>query len=127
MAIAGALVLLIALIVLGGYFFYQALPGGGDGASKGPEAVASDEVAPIAESSLFVRVTGEATQILVREAGGPVLTDTTVESGQHLSYSQPRLEATIAEPAAVEVYVNGRFTALSEEEGPHTLSVRPED
>lgn len=126
MAIVGAVTLVLVLVVLGGFFLYRSLPVGSGGEATGSEAMASEPDAPPEDASLYIRVVGEGTDILVREAGGAVLTDTTVETGQHVTYRQPNLEVRIGTPNAVEVYVYGERLDVSKEQPDHSFSVRPD-
>ncbi|TDQ52937.1 uncharacterized protein DUF4115 [Actinorugispora endophytica] len=115
--------LLVILVVLGGYFFYRSLPGNSDlvvpdesGALASPETVASDM------KVLYIRVTGESSDVLVRVPGGEVLIDTTMAQGQYVTYAQPRMDVTLGDPAAVEVYVNGEPKNVKEEAPGYTFT-----
>lgn len=115
--------LLIILVVLGGYFFYRSLPGNGDlmvpdesGAFATPSTVASDM------KVLYIRVIGESSDVLVRVPGGEVLVDTTMDQGQYVTYAQPRMDVTLGDPTAVEVYVNGEPKDVSKEEPGYTFT-----
>ncbi|KUP98173.1 RodZ domain-containing protein [Thermobifida cellulosilytica] len=130
MAIAGAIVLLVILVVLGGYFFYRSLPGnsevlvpnqsGAQPESSSPGTAAEDFKA------LHIRVVGEASDVLVRVPGGDVLIDTTMTKGEYVSYDEPRMDVTLGTPSAVEVHVNGEPKDVSQEEPGYTFTVEAE-
>ncbi|ASU81570.1 DUF4115 domain-containing protein [Nocardiopsis gilva YIM 90087] len=124
MAIVGAVVLFITLVVLGGYFLYRSLPGNaGSGVvseGAGTSADARSETAKM--EMLYVKVIGDSSDVLVRIPGGEVLTDVTMEQGQYVSFDQPSLDVTIGSPDAVEVYVNGELQDIAGEEPGYTFS-----
>ncbi|NYE50327.1 hypothetical protein HDA32_005447 [Spinactinospora alkalitolerans] len=119
--------LLVTLVVLGGYFFYRSLPGNGDvvvpnesGALATPNAETADM------GVLYIRVIGESSDVLVRIPGEDVLTDTTMQQGQFVTYDQPVLDVTIGAPDAVEVFVNGERKDVSEEQPGYSFTAQAE-
>ncbi|GLU49757.1 hypothetical protein Nans01_41080 [Nocardiopsis ansamitocini] len=115
--------LLITLVALGGYFFYRSLPGNGDRVVPNESSALATTKTDIGDMQvLYIRVVGEASEVLVRVPGGEVLTDTTMTKGQHVTYARPRLDVTIGDPAAVEVYVNGRPKDVSGEAPDYTFT-----
>lgn len=126
MAIVGALVLFVTLVVLGGYFLYRSLPGNSgvvvpNASSASAEPADRDEM-----GVLYIRVIGESSNVFVRIPGGDVLTDQEIRQGHSVNYTDADsgLEVTIEDPAAVEVYVHGEKRDLSGEEGGYSFSVR---
>lgn len=132
MAIAGAIALLVILVVLGGYFFYRSLPGNSEvlvpnesgGSLSAPQQL--DASATEKQKALYIRVVGESSDVLVRVPGGEVLIDTTMTQGEYVSYDKPRMDVTLGDPSAVEVYVNGRPKDVSNEGPGYTFTVESE-
>ncbi|MDS1271498.1 DUF4115 domain-containing protein [Lipingzhangella sp. LS1_29] len=127
LAITGAVLVVLVLVVLGAFFLYRSVMG--PGTANMPEG---DEVMAEAEDeedlgTLHVRVTGSSTEILVRVTGGEVLTDTSMSTGEYVTYDEPQLDVTISEPDAVEVFVNGEPYDLDTEAEEYSFSVRPDD
>lgn len=115
--------LLVILVVLGGYFFYRSLPNSDDVVVPGDSgALAAPDTDATAMKTLYIRVTGESSDVLVRIPGGKVLLDTTMVRGQHVSYAEPKMDVTLGEPSAVEVYVNGDPRDVSGEESGYTFT-----
>ncbi|WP_425567433.1 RodZ domain-containing protein [Salinactinospora qingdaonensis] len=124
LAIVGVVVLFIALVVLGGYFLYRSLPGNGELVVPDDSAALTQPEETAAASSLYIRVLGESSDILVRVPGGKVLTDTTMQQGQYVTYDQPRLDVTIGAPGAVEVFVNGQEREVADEPPGYSFTVK---
>nr|WP_156000932.1 RodZ domain-containing protein [Streptomonospora sp. PA3] len=127
-AIGGVIVLFITLVVLGGFFLYKSLPSGNDAAAV-PEG-AGEEADPQAEAletgTLFVRVIGESSDVVVRVPGGDVLADTTLTTDEYLSFDESRiLNVTIGRPSEVEVYVHGEHRDISDEDAGYSFTVEP--
>ncbi|MFD6948968.1 hypothetical protein A6A08_03000 [Nocardiopsis sp. TSRI0078] len=115
MAIVGAVVLLVTLLALGGFFLYRSLPG--TNVSANASGTASE--APDTENMgvLYIRVIGESSEVFVRIPGGDVLMDQEMSQGQSVNYNRADegLEVTIGDPSAVEVFVNGERRDISDE------------
>ncbi|MFC3998079.1 RodZ domain-containing protein [Nocardiopsis sediminis] len=110
MAIVGAVVLLITLVALGGYFLYRSLPGNSAAAVPSDVGTSADAQSESTQmETLYIKVIGDSSDVLVRVPGGDVVTDTTMQQGQFVSFDHPRLDVTIGDPEAVEVYVNGEY------------------
>ncbi|UOE22139.1 DUF4115 domain-containing protein [Thermobifida halotolerans] len=126
MAIAGAIVLLVTLVVLGGYFFYRSLPGNSDVLVPSESGALSAPSEPDASAEdtevLRIQVVGESSDVLVRIPGGEVLIDTTMTQGEYVSYDKPRMDVTLGTPSAVEVRVNGDPRDVSEEDPDYTFT-----
>ncbi|WP_184080780.1 RodZ domain-containing protein [Nocardiopsis mwathae] len=124
MAIVGAVVLFITLVVLGGYFLYQSLPASSSNAviSEGSETSADARSEAAKQEVVYVKVLGDSSDVLVRVPGGDVLTDVTMRQGQYVSFDEPSLAVTIGDPDAVEVYVNGERMNVSGEEPGYTFT-----
>lgn len=78
------------------------------------------------QKALYIRVVGESSDVLVRVPGGEVLIDTTMTQGEYVSYDKPRMDVTLGDPSAVEVYVNGEPKDVSNEEPGYTFTVEAE-
>ncbi|HLU99115.1 MAG TPA: DUF4115 domain-containing protein [Thermobifida alba] len=128
LAIAGAIALLVILIVLGGYFFYRSLPGNSDVLVPSESGSLAEPSQPAAEEQkvLHIRVVGESSDVLVRVPGGEVLIDTTMTRGEYVSYDKPRMDVTLGTPSAVEVHVNGEPKDVSGEEPGYTFTAEAE-
>jgi hypothetical protein len=128
LAIVGAVVLLITLVALGGYFLYRSLPGNTAAGAPDAAGTAADARSDATEmGTLHIRVTGDSSDVLVRVPGGEVVTDTTMRRGEHADFDQPELDVTIGDPAAVEVYVYGELQDISGKEPGYSFSVEPRD
>ncbi|QVQ54978.1 DUF4115 domain-containing protein [Spiractinospora alimapuensis] len=123
MAIAGAVLLLVTLVALGGFFLWQSIPSSNSAVLDDAAEMSSSDPDP-GDTTLYLRVVGDSSDVLVRESGGQVLTDTTLGHGQYVSYDHPSMEVHISDPGAVEVYTNGELQDLSDEPDDATLSVR---
>lgn len=123
LAIAGAVLLLVTLVALGGYFLWQSIPSSNSAVLDDADEMSSSSPDP-GDATLFVRVVGESSDVLVRETGGQVLTDATLGHGQYVNYDHPSMEVHISDPGAVEVYTNGELYDLSGETDDVSLSVR---
>lgn len=126
-AIGGVIVLFITLVVLGGYFLYRSLPSGNDAAAV-PENAGGTTAAPQGEAvqtgTLYLRVTGESSKVVVRVPGGDVLTDTTLTTDEYISFDESQvLNVTIGSPSEVEVYVHGDRQDVSEEDAGYSFTV----
>ncbi|WP_159941629.1 MULTISPECIES: RodZ domain-containing protein [unclassified Nocardiopsis] len=123
MAIVGAVVLLVTLLALGGFFLYRSLPGTGVSASS--SETVSDGEEPNNMGVLYIRVIGQSSEVFVRVPGGDVLLDQELSQGQSVNYvnADEGLEVTIGDPAAVEVYVHGEQRDISDEEPGHSFTV----
>lgn len=86
--------------------------------------VSNSESTDPEEAVLYVRAVGEATELLIRETGGQVLTDTTLQQGQYVRFDNPSMEVRITDPDQVEVFVNGEMRDVSEEPEDLGFSVR---
>lgn len=128
MAIAGAVVLLVTLVVLGAYFLYRSLPGNsGEAVGPGADGGASAQSAGTDMKVLYIKVVGEATHVQVRVPGGEVITDTEMSPGQYAAYSQPRLDVTIGEPSEVQVFVEGEERDISGKDPDYSFRVETEN
>jgi hypothetical protein len=122
LAIVAAVILVVALVVLGGFFLWQSLPGTGSASlDQGP--VSNNDEATPQEGVLHVRGIGGSTHVLVRETGGQVLTDTVLGEGQYVSFDAPSMDVRIEDPAAVEVHTNGELMDLSSQDGEAAFTV----
>ncbi|WP_211715152.1 RodZ domain-containing protein [Nocardiopsis sp. MG754419] len=127
MAIVGAVMLLITLVALGGYFLYRSLPS----TAAGVSANASEAVAAPVDSdemgALYIRVVGESSTVFVRVPGGDVLLDQELVQGNSVHYRENAqgLEVAIGDPAAVEVYVNGDHQDISDRDAGHSFTLNP--
>ncbi|WP_342751416.1 RodZ domain-containing protein [Murinocardiopsis flavida] len=121
--------LLITLVALGAFFLYRSLPGSGS-ASVVPIAPGSADDATVQSTVdmkvLYIKVVGDDTHVQVRVPGGEVVTDTVMRQGQYASYSQPTLDVTIADPGAVEVYINGEERDMSDKDPGYSFKVDTE-
>ncbi|TQN33526.1 uncharacterized protein DUF4115 [Haloactinospora alba] len=126
MAIVGVVVLFITLVALGGYFLYRSLPGTGDANGPDEPGTAADTQSVSSDDVLYITVVGDASDVLVRVPGGEVLTDSTMNNGEHVRYDEPRLDVTIGDPGAVRVYVNGQEKDISDKDSDHSFSVEAE-
>lgn len=126
MAIVGAVVLLVALVALGGYFLYQSLPDG-EGVSVNASEAAAESVDPADMGVLHIRVVGESSDVFVRVPGGDVLLDQELTQGSSVTYpdNDEGLEVTIGDPTAVEVHVNGAPRDVSDRSPGHTFTLKP--
>jgi hypothetical protein len=127
MAIVGAVVLLVTLVALGGYFLYRALPGTGTSVSANASEAAADAVESDEMGVLYIRVVGESSKVFVRVPGGDVLLDQELTQGSSVNYPDNAngLEVTIGEPTAVEVYVNGDHRDISDRDPGHSFTLKP--
>ncbi|MGW5876805.1 RodZ domain-containing protein [Nocardiopsis terrae] len=127
MAIVGAVVLLVTLVALGGYFLYRSLPGTGDSVSANASEAAAEGVDTDEMGVLFIRVVGESSDVFVRVPGGDVLLDQELAQGHSVNYpdNTDGLEVSIGDPAAVEVYVNGTQRDISDRSPGHTFTLNP--
>lgn len=114
LGIAAAIAVFVVLVGLGVFFLYNSLPGQASAPSTATPPAAAEEAGEADDSVLYIKVVGEASDVLVRVPGGEVLTDATMTQGQFLSYDHPELDVTLGDPEAVEVYVNGELMDLSE-------------
>ncbi|MFV2198181.1 RodZ domain-containing protein [Nocardiopsis sp. LOL_012] len=126
MAIVGAILLLVTLVALGGYFLYRSLPN----TSTSISASSSDSSTDVGDEdmgALYVHVTGESSRVFVRVPGGEVLHDQVIEQGRSIAFhdAEDGLEVTIGDPAAVDVYVEGAMVDLPDEGEDHNLTVPP--
>jgi hypothetical protein len=122
LAIAAAVVLVVALVVLGGFFLWRSLPGTGSAfLDQGPVSN-SDDATP-QEAVLHVQGISGSTHLLVRETGGQVLTDTVLGEGQYVSFDAPSMDVRIEDPATVEVHANGELMDLTAEDGEAAFTV----
>ncbi|MFD0774582.1 RodZ domain-containing protein [Streptomonospora algeriensis] len=127
-AIGGVIVLFVTLVILGGFFLYKSLPSGNDDAAV-PESAgttADPRSEAVETGVLYIRVTGDSSDVVVRVPGGDVLADTTLKTDEYLSFedSQP-MDVTIQDPGEVEVYVHGERRDVSGEEAGYNFSVQP--
>ncbi|WP_117198401.1 RodZ domain-containing protein [Nocardiopsis sp. TNDT3] len=127
MAIVGAVVLLVTLLALGGFFLYRSLPGTSVSATASETAGESTE--PSNMGVLYVRVVGESSDVFVRIPGGDVLMDQNMSQGQSVNYATAAegLEVTIGAPAAVEVFVDGDERDISDREPGFSFTIDPQD
>ena len=86
MAIVGAVLLLVTLVALGGYFLYRSLPGTGTGVSANASEAAAEPVASDDMGALYIRVVGESSDVFVRVPGGDVLLDQELQQGNSVHY-----------------------------------------
>lgn len=121
LAIAGAVLLVLALVVLGGFFLYRSVTGTGAASMPGgDEETMADTETEEELGALHMRVTGSSVDILVRIAGGEVLTDTTMSTGEYVTFDESQLEVTLSDPGAVEVLVHGEPHDMDPAETPET-------
>ncbi|WP_182881975.1 MULTISPECIES: hypothetical protein [unclassified Microbispora] len=107
-----AVVLLLAVIVIGGRALFSTF---GSGQSGDPAAVASSSPAarPSAAASPpsvpTVRVVCQADRcpVFVRVPGGDVLVDRDLARGEQASYFDPELDVVLDDASTVEVFTNG--------------------
>ncbi|WP_087097713.1 RodZ domain-containing protein [Nocardiopsis sp. JB363] len=127
MAIVGAVLLLVTLVALGGYFLYRSLPGTGTGVSANASEAAAEPVASDDMGALYIRVVGESSDVFVRVPGGDVLLDQELQQGNSVHYpdNAQGLEVTIGDPSAVEVYVNGVEQDVSDRDPDHGFTLNP--
>ena len=123
LAIVGAVLLLITLLALGGFFLYRSLPGTNVSANASGAGTESED--PTNMGVLYIRVIGESSDVFVRVPGGDVLLDQEMSQGQSVNYANADegLEVTIGEPDAVEVFVHGERHDISGEEPGHAFTV----
>ncbi|QBI56532.1 hypothetical protein EKD16_23930 [Streptomonospora litoralis] len=127
LAIGGVIVLFITLVVLGGYFLYRSLPS--DGAAAVPENAgtsADQQADDVRTGTLYIRVIGDASDVVVRVPGGDVLADTTLRTDEYVSFDESQtLNVTIGSPGEVEVYVHGDRQDVSGENPGYSFTVEP--
>ncbi|WP_116244592.1 RodZ domain-containing protein [Nocardiopsis sp. FIRDI 009] len=126
MAIVGAVLLLVALVALGGYFLYRSLPSDGASVSANASGASSDGEEPENMGVLYVRVIGESSNVFVRIPGGDVLHDQVIRQGSSITYAEAPeggLEVTIEDPSAVEVFVNGNQRDISDRSEGYTFTI----
>ncbi len=121
LGIAAAIALFVVLVGLGVFFLYNSLPGQAAGPATDTPPAAAEEAGEADGSVLYIKVVGQASDVLVRVPGGEVLTDQSMTQGQYLSYDQAQLEVTLGDPEAVEVHVNGELMDLSDAEEGYTF------
>lgn len=127
-AIGGVIVLFVTLVILGGFFLYKSLPSGNDSAAVPENAGtnADPQGQDVETGVLYVRVTGESSDVVVRVPGGDVLADTTLKTDEHLSFDEEQpLNVTIGKPGEVEVYVHGERRDIADEDPGYSFSVEP--
>lgn len=127
MAIVGAVLLLVTLVALGGYFLYRSLPGTGAGVSANASEAAAEPVDSGDMGALYIRVVGESSDVFVRVPGGDVLMDQELQQGNSVHYAENTqgLEVSIGDPSAVEVYVNGVEQDVSGKDPDHSFTLTP--
>ena len=127
MAIVGAVVLLVTLVALGGYFLYRAIPGTGTSVSANASEAAAEGVDADEMGVLYIRVVGDSSKVFVRVPGGDVLLDQELTQGSSVNYPDNAngLEVTIGDPTAVEVYVNGSQRDISDRQPAHSFTLKP--
>jgi len=125
MAIVGAVLLLVTLLALGGFFLYRSLPGTGTSVSANASGAAAEGEEPENMGVLHIRVVGESSDVFVRVPGGDVLLDQEVTHGQSVNYASAEggLEVTIGDPAAVEVFVNGSQRDVADREPGYSFTI----
>ncbi|MFI6576709.1 RodZ domain-containing protein [Nocardiopsis sp. NPDC050513] len=123
MAIVGAVLLLAALVALGGYFLYRSLPSDGTSVSANASEASADVEEPENMGVLYVRVIGESSNVFVRVPGGDVLHDQVIRQGGSITFAQAPLEVTIGDPAAVEVFVNGSQRDISDRSEDYSFTI----
>ncbi|GAA1007129.1 MULTISPECIES: RodZ domain-containing protein [Nocardiopsidaceae] len=125
MAIVGAVLLLVTLLALGGFFLYRSLPGNGASVSANASGTAAESEEPENMGVLHIRVTGESSDVFVRIPGGDVLLDQEVTQGQSVNYASAEggLEVTIGDPSAVEVFVHGNRRDIADREPGHSFTI----
>ena len=119
--------LLVTLVALGGYFLYRSLPGTDTSVSANASEAAAEGVDADEMGVLHIQVVGESTDVFVRVPGGDVLLDQELSQGSSVSYPDNTngLEVTVADPAAVEVYVNGEQRDISGHESNYSFTLQP--
>src|SRR5699024_10974869 len=107
MAIVGAVVLLVALVALGGYFLYRSLPGTNTSVSASACEASVHSERPENMGALYIQVVGESSHVFVRVPCRDVLLDYELKQGQSVNYNDAEggLEVIVADPTAVEVFV----------------------
>ena len=125
MAIVGAVVLLVTMLALGGFFLYRSLPGSsGSSVSANASGAANEDETP--KGAFFVRVIGESSRVFVRIPGGDVLHDQEVRQGSFLTYEEiPEggIEVTIGDPSAVELFVDGIKRDVADRDADYSFTV----
>lgn len=127
MAIVGAVVLLVAMVALGGYFLYQSLPSNASSVSVNASEAAAQSVDPDDMGVLHIRVVGQSSDVFVRVPGGDVLLDQELAQGSSVTYpdNDQGLEVSIGDPTAVEVHVNGVQRDVSDRAPGHSFTLKP--
>ena len=125
MAIVGAVVLLVALVALGGYFLYRSLPGTNTSVSANASEASVDGERPENMGALYIQVVGESSDVFVRVPGGDVLLDYELKQGQSVNYNDAEegLEVIIEDPTAVEVFVHGEEQDISDQDADHSFTI----
>lgn len=127
MAVVGAVVLLVTLVALGGYFLYQALPGNsGTDVGANASGAAAEGEEPENMGALYIRVIGESSNVFVRVPGGDVMHDQEIRQGSSISYASvpdEGLEVTISDPAAVELYIHGEERDISDRGADYSFNI----
>ncbi|GAB2480671.1 RodZ domain-containing protein [Nocardiopsis aegyptia] len=125
MAIVGAVVLLVALVALGGYFLYRSLPGTGTSVSANASEASSAGEDERDMGALYIRVIGESSNVFVRVPGGDVLHDQVIRQGGSINFADAGegLEVTIDDPGAVEVFVNGEQRDVSDQDAGYSFTI----
>ncbi|SHJ75780.1 hypothetical protein SAMN05421803_10994 [Nocardiopsis flavescens] len=125
-AIVGAVVLLVTMLALGGFFLYRSLPGNsGSSVSANASGAAAEDATP--EGAFYVRVIGESSRVFVRVPGGDVLHDQEVRQGSSITYAEiPEggIEVTIGDPSAVELFVNGSERDIADRGADYSFTVK---
>ncbi|MQA93389.1 MAG: hypothetical protein GEV11_01685 [Streptosporangiales bacterium] len=113
-AVAGILAAL-ALLGIGAYALSGALSSEGVGSTAETQTGSGNQPAasPDLTKTLYVRVIGERSDLFVKQTGGDILVDETLQRGQYFTTDYSQLEVKIGTPAAVEVFENGKRLDLS--------------
>lgn len=120
------MIALLALLGIGAYALSGALSSEGAGGTAETQASASNSqpvASPDLSKTLYIRVIGERSDLFVKQTGGDILVDETLQRGQYFTTDYSRLEVKIGTPSAVEVFENGKKLDLSKAKPGHSFVV----
>ncbi|GAA4198110.1 hypothetical protein [Microbispora amethystogenes] len=107
-----AVVLLLAVIVIGGRALFSTFGSGESGrtpavASPPPAARSSTATSPPPVPTVRVVCQADRCPVFVRVPGGDVLVDRDLARGEQASYFDPELDVVLDDASTVEVFANG--------------------
>ncbi|MEU8194294.1 hypothetical protein AB0C10_10980 [Microbispora amethystogenes] len=107
-----AVVLLLAVIVIGGRALFSTFGSGESGgtpavASPSPAARPSTATSPPRVPTVRVVCQADRCPVFVRVPGGDVLVDRDLARGEQASYFDPELDVVLDDASTVEVFANG--------------------